>query len=70
MAVRRCLACSKFMPAIKGRGRPALRCSKCNPVKVAAERTCRECEVVLPAPEGRGRPAVRCFDCRTKLINA
>lgn len=73
MAVRRCASCSKFLPAIKGRGRPSLRCDKCRPAKVVVlSRTCRDCSVELPAPEGRGRPPVKCVECRTGkiLVNA
>lgn len=73
MSVRRCASCSKFLPAIKGRGRPALKCAKCRPVKVVVlSRSCRDCSTELPAPEGRGRPPVKCVDCRTGkvLVNA
>lgn len=64
MAARRCASCSKFLPAIKGRGRPALKCVRCR-VKLIVLRSCRDCSVELPAPEGRGRPAVKCVECRT-----
>lgn len=72
MAIRRCASCSKFLPAIKGRGRPALKCLGCR-TKVIVLRSCRDCEIELPIPDGRGRPAVRCTDCRSKskiLVNA
>lgn len=68
MAARRCACCSKFLPAIKGRGRPALKCVKCRAPKVITLRNCRDCEVELPAPEGRGRPPVKCDGCRTKKV--
>lgn len=73
MAARRCAKCSHFMPAPKGRGRPALHCAKCRPEKVITLRSCRDCEVELPAPTDRGRPPVRCLECRSsksKLVNA
>lgn len=72
MAVRRCSSCSKFLPAVKGRGRPALKCAKCRPANVIVLRSCRDCSVELPAPEGRGRPPVKCVECRTVkvLVNA
>lgn len=72
MAIRRCKKCSKFLPAIKGRGRPALNCLACR-TKVIVLRSCKDCEVELPAPEGRGRPPLKCDDCRTSkkdLVNA
>jgi phage FluMu protein Com len=70
MAIRRCASCSRFLPAISGRGRPALRCERCrSAAKVIHIRSCRDCETTLPAPEGRGRPAVRCSDCRPVLVN-
>jgi hypothetical protein len=72
MAIRRCNRCSKFLPAIKGRGRPALSCLICR-TKAIVLRSCRDCEVELPQPEGRGRPSVKCDDCRTSkkaLVNA
>lgn len=76
MAIRRCSSCSKFLPAIKGRGRPALRCLACREKDhVIVLRSCRGCEVELPAPAGRGRPPVKCQDCRSSktskdLVNA
>jgi phage FluMu protein Com len=66
MAARRCASCSKFLPGIKGRGRPALRCAKCRAADhVITIRECRGCNVTLPAPEGRGRPPVKCVECRS-----
>lgn len=64
MAIRRCASCSRFLPAIAGRGRPSLRCDRCKPAKVINIRSCRSCDVVLPAPVGRGRPPVNCVACR------